>query len=745
MKKKRKTFSRKSTTLAIRMLERILKVKWHVTGTENLPNAPILYVINHFTRAETFLLPYVIAKYTGRHVRSLADERLFVGRFGDYLEQLDVISTKHEHRDRLMLGDLMTGRHDWAIYPEGTMVKSKKVQRRGRFLMTTSGDGHTPRTGAATLALKTEIYKRRYQRARLAGDHEIAEDIAERFGFMSAAELSTEETTIVPVTITYYPLRPGDNAIKTLVKKFFKEIPPRLEEELEIEGNIILSDADISIHFGEPIPVAPFTKERFFTSRLIPRFIRSIEKNNALLQYQAKRLTRTFMDRIYNNIAVNLDHLVCAGFRAIDGGEINEEHFRRAIYLTARDIRESRIHQLHETVSGDLSALLRGEDPPAYRSILDLAEEKGVANRRNGDLEIHRLQLEMLHMFHTIRVKNPFMVIANELENAKDVSETLKAHLRTDPDTLREDAMEAAHAADCKRYEREYRESYEEGVSKDRSVGAPYILRSTKSRIGIVLGHGFLSAPEEVRLLAEQLHESGFSVYAPRLSGHGTTPRDLATRTWEEWSDGYARGYSVLSQCCDSVYLAGFSTGGVLALRAGALPWKKVRGIVSISAPHDLGDIRARMAPAVNLWNEILAKVRVERGQIEMVQNTPENPDINYLQIPIRGLRQLDKLMDHTRALLGTIRRPVLLIHGKSDPAVDPKAVQKYQTALKHMSPQTRLLETENHIVIRTDSRFEITGLIADFIETAEASASAAKEKGGDPSRSNPLEWQEAS
>ncbi len=727
------------------MLERILKINLNVTGRENIPNAPVLYVINHFTRAETFLLPYVIAKCTGRHIRSLADEKLFVGRFGEYLRQLGVVSIKHENRDRMIVGDLMTGRDDWAIYPEGAMVKSKKVQRRGRFLMTTSGDGHIPRTGAATLALKTEIYKRRYQRARLAGEHEIAAEIAERFGFTNAAELSTEETTIVPVTITYYPLRPGDNAIKTLVKKFFREIPPRLEEELEIEGNIILSNADISIHFGEAIPVAPFTKERFFTSRLIPRFIRSIEKNNALLQYQAKRLTRTFMDRIYNNIAINLDHLVCAGFRAIDAGEIDEEHFRRAIFLTARDIRENRVHQLHETVSGDLSPLLRGEDPPAYRSILDLAEEKGVAKRHTGKLAINRLQLEMLHMFHTIRVKNPFMVIANELENAKDVSETLRAHLRNDPDVVREDAMEAAHAADCKRYEREYREAFEEGVSKDRSVGAPYIMRSTKSRIGIVLGHGFLSAPEEVRLLAEQLHERGFSVYAPRLAGHGTTPRDLASRTWEEWAAGYARGYSVLSQCCDSVYLAGFSTGGVLALRAGALPWKKVRGIISISAPHDLGDIRARLAPAVNLWNEILAKVRVERGQIEMVQNNPENPAINYLQIPIRGLRQLDKLMDHTRALLGTIQKPVLLIHGKSDPAVDPKALRKYQTALKQGEPATRILDTENHIVVRTDSRFEIAGMIADFIGTSEATAATAGEKGGDRPGPNPLEWQEAS
>jgi len=32
-------------------------------GTKDVPDQPVLYVINHFTRMETIMMPYVIKKY----------------------------------------------------------------------------------------------------------------------------------------------------------------------------------------------------------------------------------------------------------------------------------------------------------------------------------------------------------------------------------------------------------------------------------------------------------------------------------------------------------------------------------------------------------------------------------------------------------------------------------------------------------------------------------------------------------
>ena len=56
----------------------------------------------------------------------------------------------------------------------------------------------------------------------------------------------------MPVNITYYPLRPGDNKIKSLATRLIKNLPKQIAEELEIEGNILLN-SEIDLNFGDPI------------------------------------------------------------------------------------------------------------------------------------------------------------------------------------------------------------------------------------------------------------------------------------------------------------------------------------------------------------------------------------------------------------------------------------------------------------------------------------------------------------
>jgi len=46
-------------------------------GLQNIPNQPVVYVINHFTRLETILMPYLIKKYVHKFPVSLADKSFF--------------------------------------------------------------------------------------------------------------------------------------------------------------------------------------------------------------------------------------------------------------------------------------------------------------------------------------------------------------------------------------------------------------------------------------------------------------------------------------------------------------------------------------------------------------------------------------------------------------------------------------------------------------------------------------------
>ena len=56
-------------SFAMNLLEKLLGTRFTITGVEKIPNNPVMFVANHFTRSETFFVPYLINKATGRHVR----------------------------------------------------------------------------------------------------------------------------------------------------------------------------------------------------------------------------------------------------------------------------------------------------------------------------------------------------------------------------------------------------------------------------------------------------------------------------------------------------------------------------------------------------------------------------------------------------------------------------------------------------------------------------------------------------
>ena len=154
-------FAYRTTGLAIKTLSAISKARINIHGKENIPDGSKIFVINHFTRIETLLLPYHIHLLTKTPVWSLADYELFQGSLGSLLDKVGAVSTKNPHRDLLIIKSLLTGEAAWIIFPEGRMVKNKKIVEKGQFMISYAGGRHPPHTGSATLALRTEFYRQR--------------------------------------------------------------------------------------------------------------------------------------------------------------------------------------------------------------------------------------------------------------------------------------------------------------------------------------------------------------------------------------------------------------------------------------------------------------------------------------------------------------------------------------------------------------------------------------------------------
>ena len=212
---------------------------------------------------------------------------------------------------------------------------------------------------------------------------------------------------------------------------------------------------------------------------------------------------------------------------------------------------------------------------------------------------------------------------------------------------------------------------------KPREIGTPFLLDHAGAEVGIVLSHGYLAAPAEVRGLASYLHSAGFTVYCPRLSGHGTVPTQLDTSTWRDWQASYDRGFAILKHRCRHVIVAGFSAGALLALAVAARRAPCVIGCLAINPALHLSSAASRLVPGVMAWNDLLRVLHIRALRHEWVVNRPQYPDVNYTLNPLRAVRELLRLERVVDRRLGDITVPTLVLQADQDPVVDPRFSQR--------------------------------------------------------------------
>ena len=244
-----------ATGQMIALMQGFSKIKVISHGQETIPEGSIIFVVNHFTRLDTLLLPYHIYANTHVPVWSLADHSFFEGPLSGLLEKVGAISTRDPDRDRLIVKSLLTGETNWIIFPEGHMVKDKEASASPSIFGLHRGKLRFAHTGAATLALRTEFYRTRL-RHLLAENPAEAERLQNMFHISDLAPVLSGKTWIVPINLTYYPLRARENVLSTLANRFAGGISDRLREELLTEGTMFFEGVDIDIRFGRAIPVS---------------------------------------------------------------------------------------------------------------------------------------------------------------------------------------------------------------------------------------------------------------------------------------------------------------------------------------------------------------------------------------------------------------------------------------------------------------------------------------------------------
>lgn len=247
-------------------------------------------------------------------------------------------------------------------------------------------------------------------------------------------------------------------------------------------------------------------------------------------------------------------------------------------------------------------------------------------------------------------------------------------------------------------------------------VGAEPIFIKKSQKVGVLLFHGFSSTCHQFKDLGPFLASKGFSVYAPLIAGHGTTPQDLAKTNCEHWKNSAKEAYLNFSKKVKKIVIVGNSFGGNLAFYLANEFNNSFAGIVSLGAP-----IRLRYQWLIKLrlytygwFKRYYRKPRL----VYRIDYTDMTDEVTYPVIPIKSIRDFFKfLKEETIPNLEKVKVPVLVAHGDIDPVVDPQSAAYIYEHLGSNHKAIFWFKSNRHVLTADGKKQELFEKIYDFIK----------------------------
>jgi carboxylesterase len=208
---------------------------------------------------------------------------------------------------------------------------------------------------------------------------------------------------------------------------------------------------------------------------------------------------------------------------------------------------------------------------------------------------------------------------------------------------------------------------------------------------GVLLCHGFTGSPQSLRPWAQHLADHGLTVSLPLLPGHGTRWQDMALTGWQDWYAEVDRELRALTERCTSVFVAGLSMGGTLALRLAAKHGDAVSGVVVVNpanrmhglAPYALPVARHFVRTAPGIASDIAKEGSVELG---------------YDKVPLHAAHSLRTFFRLVDGELPQVTQPLLVLRSTQDHVVPAADTARVLSRVSSTDVTEIVLEESYHV-----------------------------------------------
>lgn len=222
----------------------------------------------------------------------------------------------------------------------------------------------------------------------------------------------------------------------------------------------------------------------------------------------------------------------------------------------------------------------------------------------------------------------------------------------------------------------------------------------------VLLVHGFGGSPFDFKPLTDELQKQGIAFHAILLPGHGSTPRNLKDVTEQQMMDYALNSLDILTRKYGKVTVVGFSMGGAIALN---LAEKKEINQMVLFGPYIDVTKKWYYPGRPENWAKRLFRVLPYVKKRKYSKN-PNFTNINdpegfkrydsYKHLPVKTVRELEKIAQNARENIGNIHCDVLWLHSKGDIAADfgsaKSLFQKIPSKNKTFVEYTK----SNHIIL---------------------------------------------
>ncbi len=236
----------------------------------------------------------------------------------------------------------------------------------------------------------------------------------------------------------------------------------------------------------------------------------------------------------------------------------------------------------------------------------------------------------------------------------------------------------------------------------------PFLMKG--GPVGCLLLHGFTGSPFEMRMLGVSLAEEGFTVLAPRFSGHGTAPEDMQRVRWWDWMADVEDALSLLKSLTEHQVVLGLSMGGVLSLLTAAR--YPIDAAISFSTPCQLpDDLRIKYLRWL-YWLQPVQKKEVLPG----LDSQSQKGRIDYPYFPTRSVLELMNLITAMRSELPAVKVPVLLAQSHGDHTISANSMDYLYDHISSTQKSRLWLETSGHVIVREPEREKVFATTKQFI-----------------------------